>query len=57
MLYCVDLDDLMKGDPKLQMALVVDAVLQQHRTLLNIGAVVDTVAGKSVYCSLQNYLH
>ena len=47
----------MKGNPKLQVVLVVDAVLQQHRTLLNIGAVVDTVAGKSVYCSLQNYLH
>lgn len=47
----------MKGNPKLQVVLVVDAVLQQHRMALNIGAVVDTVAGKGVYCSLQNYLH
>ena len=57
MLYCVDLHDLMKDSPALEAVRVVGAAPQQHRTLLNIGVALDTVAGKDVYCSLQNYLH
>lgn len=48
MLYCVDLHDLMKGSPKLEVVLVVDAVLQQRRTLLNTDVAFDTVAGMEV---------
>lgn len=57
MLYCVDLHDLMNGSPALEAVRVVDAFPQQHCTLLNTGVALNTVAGKDVYCSLQNYLH